>query len=306
LIIVTSGASLGFAKAGILNPKGGPVGRPLHADVAACVAYLRLHRVTHAKVAPNADAGRAGRITRRDEEDGMETIEVISLMLGAAWASGINLYAAVLVLGWLGNAGHVELPPGLEIVGEPMVMLAAGAMYAVEFFTDKIPGVDTGWDALHTFIRIPAGAVLAAGAAQGLEMGQAAELAALLVGGGVATASHATKAGSRVLINTSPEPFSNWGASVAEDVTVVAGLWTALNHPWLFIVLLVLFLALVAWLLPKILRAIRRAARALRRWLGGRDEAGGAAMPDGTRRANTLRELYAPQAGDKPDGETRA
>lgn len=196
----------------------------------------------------------------------METIEIISLTLGAAWASGINLYAAVLVLGWLGNAGHVELPPGLELLGDPLVMLAAGGMYLVEFVTDKIPGVDTGWDALQTFVRIPAGALMAAGAIQGLEVGQAAEFAALLLGGGVATASHATKAGSRVLINTSPEPFSNWGASVAEDVSVVAGLWAALNHPWLFVVLFVVFLLVVAWLLPKIWRAIRRAARALRHW----------------------------------------
>jgi hypothetical protein len=180
----------------------------------------------------------------------METIEIISLMLGAAWASGINLYAAVLVLGWLGNAGHVELPPGLELV-------------------DKIPGVDTGWDALQTFVRIPAGALMAAGAAQGLDVGQAAEFAALLLGGGVATASHAAKAGSRVLINTSPEPFSNWGASVAEDVSVVAGLWTALNHPWVFIALFVLFVLVVVWLLPKIWRAIRRAVHAIRHWFSG-------------------------------------
>ncbi len=115
----------------------------------------------------------------------METIEVISLMLGAAWASGINLYAAILVLGWMGGAGHVDLPPGLEVLSDPTVMLAAGGMYVVEFFTDKIPGVDTGWDALHTFIRIPAGALMAAGAAQGLDMGQAGELIGLLLGGGV-------------------------------------------------------------------------------------------------------------------------
>lgn len=205
----------------------------------------------------------------------MDTIEIISLMLGAAWASGINLYAAVLVLGWLGNAGHVALPPGLELVGDPLVMLAAGGMYLVEFITDKIPGVDTGWDALQTFVRIPAGALMAAGAAQGLEVGQAAEFAALLLGGGVAAASHATKAGGRVLINTSPEPFSNWGASVAEDISVVAGLWTALNHPWLFIVLFVVFLLVVAWLLPKIWRAIRRAALAIRHWFSGASSARG-------------------------------
>lgn len=236
----------------------------------------------------------------------METIEIISLMLGAAWASGINLYAAVLVLGWLGNAGYVDLPPGLELVSDPMVMFAAGGMYVVEFFTDKIPGVDTGWDALHTFIRIPAGAVMAAGAAQGLDMGQAAELAALLVGGGVATASHATKAGSRVLINTSPEPFSNWGASVAEDLSVIAGLWTALNHPWLFVVLLVIFLLLVAWLLPKLPRAIRRVGRAVRRWFSRPEATPGAdgVGDSGSRRESVLTALYGPEppgggAGDR-------
>jgi hypothetical protein len=199
----------------------------------------------------------------------METIEIISVMLGAAWASGINLYAAVLVLGWLGGAGHVDLPPGLELLSEPMVMWAAGAMYLIEFFTDKIPGVDTGWDVLQTFVRIPAGALMAAGAAQGLDVGQAAEFAALLLGGGVAATSHATKAGSRVMINSSPEPFSNWGASIAEDVSVFAGLWTALNHPWVFLVLLGVFLLLAIWLLPRIWRAIRGAGRTLRRWFTG-------------------------------------
>jgi hypothetical protein len=234
----------------------------------------------------------------------METIEIISLMLGAAWASGINLYATVLVLGWLGNAGHVDLPPGLELVSDPMVMFAAGVMYLIEFFTDKIPGVDIGWDALQTFIRIPAGAVLAAGAAQGLDMGQAAEFAALLVGGGVATATHATKAGSRVLINTSPEPFSNWGASVAEDLSVVAGLWTALNHPWLFVALLVVFLLVVAWLLPRILRAIRQAGRAVRRWFSppaSTPESGGA-VDTTSRRESVLKALYGPGAPDDNAG----
>jgi hypothetical protein len=199
----------------------------------------------------------------------METVEIISVMLGAAWASGINLYAAVLVLGWLGGAGHVDLPPGLDILSDPLVMMAAGAMYAIEFFTDKIPGVDSAWDALHTFVRIPAGALMAAAATQGLDVGQAAEFAALLLGGGVAAASHATKAGTRVAINTSPEPFSNWGASLAEDLSVVAGLWAALNHPWLFIVGLVVFLLLVAWLLPKLWRAIRKAVATTRRWFSG-------------------------------------
>ena len=179
-------------------------------------------------------------------------------MLGVGWASGINLYAAVLVLGWLGASGQVDLPAGLSAVSEPPVLLAAGFMYVVEFFADKIPGVDSVWDLLHTFIRIPAGALLAAGAAQGLDIGPAAELVGLLTGGSLAAASHATKAGSRALINTSPEPVSNWTASVGEDLAVVGGLWTALNYPWLFIGLLILFLALAIWLLPKIWRVFKR------------------------------------------------
>jgi hypothetical protein len=196
----------------------------------------------------------------------METIQAISLMLGVGWASGINLYATVLVLGWMGSSGQVDLPAGLSVVSQPGVMVAAGFMYAVEFFADKIPGVDSFWDLLHTFIRIPAGALLAAGAAQGLDIGPAAELVGLLTGGGLAATSHATKAGTRALINTSPEPVSNWTASVSEDVAVVGGLWTALIHPWLFIALLILFLALAIWLLPKIWRALKTLWAKIRNW----------------------------------------
>lgn len=199
----------------------------------------------------------------------METIDAIALMLGASWAAGINLYAAVLMLGWMGATGQVDLPPDLEILSNPMVMGAAGIMYVIEFFADKVPGVDSAWDTLHTFIRIPAGAVLAAGAAEGLEMGQAAEFAALLIGGTLATASHATKAGTRALINTSPEPFTNWTASIAEDISVIAGMWAAIQHPWVFIIALVLFIALVAWLLPKIWRALKKLFSAIGRMLSG-------------------------------------
>lgn len=198
----------------------------------------------------------------------MDITHTIALTMGVAWASGINLYAAILVLGYLGTTGNIDLPPGLEILSDPLVMLAAGAMYCVEFFTDKIPGVDTGWDALSTFIRIPAGAVLAAGAVG--EVGQAAQLAAGLAGGSLAAGSHVTKAGTRVLINSSPEPFTNWFASVGEDVAVIAGLWTALNHPVIFIVLLVLFILLMIWLLPKLWRGIRKLFGWLARLFGGR------------------------------------
>ena len=186
----------------------------------------------------------------------MDITQTIALTLGVAWASGINLYAAMLMLGYLGTTGSLDLPPDLQILTHPLVMLSAGVMYCVEFFADKVPGIDTGWDGLSTFIRIPAGAVLAAGAMG--EVGSAAQLAAAITGGTLAAGSHATKTGTRVLINTSPEPVSNWFASVGEDVTVIAGLWTALHYPVLFIVLLVMFILLMIWLLPKLWRGIRR------------------------------------------------
>jgi len=186
-------------------------------------------------------------------------IQVIALTMGAAWASGINLYAAVAVLGLAGAGGYVDLPSQLDIVQDPLVILAAGFMYCVEFFADKTPGVDTAWDGLHTFIRIPAGALLAAGAVG--DVNPALAVTAGILGGGVTAATHATKAGTRMLINTSPEPFSNWTASIAEDLAVFAGLWAALNHPVIFLILLVMFLALLWWLLPKIWRGVRAVAR---------------------------------------------
>jgi len=189
----------------------------------------------------------------------METLDQISgliaLSMGLAWASGINLYAALLTLGFLANTGNIVLPEQLQVVASPLVMAAAGLMYAVEFFADKVPGVDTGWDALHSFIRIPAGAMLAAAAVG--DISPAAELAAGILGGGMAAATHATKAGSRVLINTSPEPVSNWTASIGEDLAVIGGVWAALNHPYVFLALLVLFVLLMAWLLPRLWRGVK-------------------------------------------------
>ncbi len=195
-----------------------------------------------------------------------DIINTIALTMGVAWASGINLYAALFMLGYLGMTGNMQLPPDLQVLSDPMVMGAAGLMYCVEFFADKTPGVDTGWDGIHTFIRIPAGALLAAGAVGDVSV--AAQLTAGILGGSLAAGTHLTKAGSRVLINTSPEPFSNWFASVGEDVAVIAGLWTALNHPLLFIVLVLVFIALMIWLLPKLWRAIGRVLGFLARWLG--------------------------------------
>ena len=197
----------------------------------------------------------------------MDTLHAVTLAMGAAWASGINLYAAVFMLGYLGATGNIALPPELQVLSDPLVLMAAGFMYCVEFFADKTPGVDTGWDAIHSFIRIPAGAALAAGAVA--EVGPAAEIAALLIGGGLAASTHATKAGSRVLINTSPEPFSNWAASIAEDLTVIGGLWVALNYPWLFLAALVIFVLFIAWLLPKLWRGIKAVASRIARFFGG-------------------------------------
>ena len=190
-----------------------------------------------------------------------EISTTIALTMGVAWASGINLYATLLTLGILANTGNIQLPPDLQVVADPIVIAAAGFMYFIEFFADKMPGVDTGWDAIHTFIRVPAGALLAAGAVG--EIGPAAQVAAAIVGGTLTAGTHATKAGSRVLINTSPEPFSNWTASIGEDIATIGGLWAALYHPVLFLVLLVLFILVCIWLLPKLWNGIKKVFRFL-------------------------------------------
>ena len=186
----------------------------------------------------------------------MDALSIISLALGAAWASGINLYATVLVLGLLGTTGLVGLPAGLDPLMNPIVLVIAGVVYAIEFFADKIPGVNSVWDTIHTFIGIPAGALMAAGATVGLGEEYMVALA-LLGGAAVAAGSHATKAGSRAMINTSPEPFTNWGASIFEDILVVGGLALALYNPTLFLGFLLLFVLFAIWLLPKIWRGIR-------------------------------------------------
>ena len=219
---------------------------------------------------------------------------IIALTMGAAWACGINLYAAIFMLGFMGATGSVDLPPGLEILSDPIVLVAAGVMYCVEFFADKIPGVDSSWDLMHTFVRIPAGAMMAMGAVS--EMDPAVGLAAGILGGGLATATHVTKAGSRALINTSPEPFSNWTASILEDVAVVAGLWTALNHPVLFIVLLILFIFMMIWLLPRLWRGIKAIFRKIRNLFSGKEEA----PPDPLAGAQTQVQVL-PETTEPPD-----
>ncbi len=195
-----------------------------------------------------------------------ELISVIALTMGVGWASGINLYASVLVLGLASSTGNIDLPAELSVVENPMVIMAAGIMFLVEFIADKVPGVDTGWDTLHTFIRIPAGAMLAAGAVG--DVSPALEVAAGLLGGTMAGASHLTKFSTRAVINTSPEPFSNWAASISEDLIVLGGLWAMFNHPWLFVGAMVVFILLVIWLLPKLWRLLKAIFTRVGQWLG--------------------------------------
>ncbi|NOX27739.1 MAG: DUF4126 domain-containing protein [Gammaproteobacteria bacterium] len=192
----------------------------------------------------------------------MQSIETIALVMGVAWASGINLYAAIATLGAFGLTGHIDLPPNLEVLSNPLVLAAAGLMYSIEFVTDKVPGLDTLWDAIHTFIRIPAAVVLSASAIG--DVSPALTIAAGLVGGSLATASHATKAGSRVIINTSPEPVSNWTVSLGEDVAVFTGLWVALNYPAVFLALLAIMILLMTWLLPKLWKGIKQLWQVIR------------------------------------------
>lgn len=184
----------------------------------------------------------------------MGVIESLGLAMGTSWTAGINLYATVAVLGLAQAGGYIDLPPELVVLANPLVISIAIALYCVEFFADKVPLVDSGWDAIHTFIRVPAGAMLAAGAVG--ELHPALEVAAALAGGSVALAAHGTKATARLAINTSPEPFSNWAASLAEDVLAIGGVWMAINHPGIMITLVVAFLALAIYLVPKILRAL--------------------------------------------------
>ncbi len=181
-----------------------------------------------------------------------DVIAAIAVALGAGWASGLNAYAAVLVLGAAQRLSLVALPHDLQVLASPWVMGVAAILFALNFFADKIPYVDSINDMLQTFVRVPAGALLAYGAAGSLSP-EVAVIAGLL-GGTLAAGTHVAKTGTRALINTSPEPFSNIAASLAEDIGVVGGLALAIAHPITFLCLLVLFIGLLIWLLPKLVR----------------------------------------------------
>lgn len=188
----------------------------------------------------------------------MDQVTNIALALALAWASGIRLYAVLFLVGLAGHFHWFDwsAPKSFELLSHPLVLGTTGFMLFIEFFADKIPAVDSIWDAIHTFIRIPAGALLAAGVI-GAGDGPAWALAAGLLGGTITAGTHFMKAGGRAAINTSPEPVSNWAASFTEDAAVLGGLWLAIQHPVVFIILLALFVLLTIWLLPKLYRFIR-------------------------------------------------
>jgi len=182
----------------------------------------------------------------------------IALAAALAWGSGLRVYATLFLIGLAGSLGWVDLPPQLRVLESPLVLAASGFMTFVEFFADKLPWVDSLWDFVHTFIRIPAGAVLAA-AVFG-DSGAGAALAAAIVGGAIASGAHLSKAGGRAAINASPEPFSNWAASLAEDAAVPAGLWLAFAHPAAFLMALGGFVLLMILLLHWIASGLARLA----------------------------------------------
>jgi uncharacterized protein DUF4126 len=191
----------------------------------------------------------------------MNPVETLGLALGAGFSSGLNLYATVATLGLLQRFGVIRLPASLEILAHPWVLGIAAALYLLEFFADKVPYVDTVWDAVHTFIRPPAAALLAYGAA-----GAAApewRWGAALLAGGVALTAHGTKASARAAVNTSPEPLSNWVLSFGEDLLAVWLTWMATTHPIATTAIVTALVALSAFLLFYLFRFLRRAIQRL-------------------------------------------
>jgi hypothetical protein len=203
--------------------------------------------------------------------DAMDLPSLIALAAALGWASGFRLYAVVFLVGAAGQAGWMTLPPGLQVLQHPAMLIASGVLLSVEFFADKIPGVDSLWDLLQSVIRIPAGAALAAGAL-GADGATAATIAALL-GGTLAASSQAAKTTTRAAINTSPEPFSNLLASLVEDGLVVAAVWLAVAHPVIFGVALLITVVLMAVVTVTLFKFLRAALRRLSAFLSGSPKA---------------------------------
>lgn len=186
----------------------------------------------------------------------MEWFSTLTLALGTAWTSGINLYATVSVLGLLQKFSAIELPGGLEILDNWWIIAIAGGLYIIEFVADKVPYVDSVWDVVHTFIRVPAGAVMAYAATA--DTNSTVMIIATLFGGGLALSSHGTKAALRAGANLSPEPVSNWALSIVEDIIAIVGTVLAVIAPFLIAIVLIIFTIFFLWFAPKVFRAIRR------------------------------------------------
>ena len=197
----------------------------------------------------------------------MNLIQILGLAFGAAWTSGINLYATVAVLGLLQHYGLAQLPGGLHVLDNWIIIGVALFLYAVEFVADKVPYVDTVWDAVHTFIRVPAGAVIAAAATSDLD--PTVEVIALLLGGGLALSTHGMKATARAAANTSPEPVTNWALSLVEDIIAIGAALLAALYPAAILLIILIFLLILAWILPKVVRRVRRMLATLRAFFGG-------------------------------------
>jgi hypothetical protein len=195
-----------------------------------------------------------------------DTWQLLALAATIGWASGLRLYAVLFIVGGLGYLGWVDLPGGLQVLAHPYVLAASGFMCFVEFFADKIPGVDSLWDVVHTLVRIPAGAALAASVFG--DSSGAAMMAAAILGGTLAAGSHFAKAGSRAVINTSPEPFSNWAASFGEELAVGSVLWLAFAYPVVALFVVLALTALAIWLIPKVWRMLRRIIERVLEWFG--------------------------------------
>lgn len=192
----------------------------------------------------------------------MDWFSTLTLALGSAWTSGINLYATVAVLGLLQKFGSIHLPGGLDVLDNWWIIGVAGFLYSIEFVADKVPYVDSVWDVIHTFIRVPAGAVVAYAATN--QMDPAVMISATLLGGGLALSSHGTKAALRAGANLSPEPFSNWALSIVEDVLAIVGTVLAVIAPVLVAIVLIVFLIFFFWFAPKVFQAIRKLFRAMK------------------------------------------
>ncbi len=191
----------------------------------------------------------------------------LAMSAAMAWGAGLRLYLVVFVVGLLGKFGYVPLPDALALLANPIVLSAAAFMSFVEFFADKIPWLDSAWDAVHTFLRIPAGAALAAGMLG--DSGAGVGLAAAIIGGTLTAGTHFGKAGTRAAVNTSPEPFTNIGMSLVEDTMVAGGLALAITNPFVFLALLLVFVIMLFFLI----RLLHKGMNAVARRIAARESA---------------------------------